>query len=191
MRLKDVVKCILGSIRCRVSGVKSGKNVYVGSRVHFECGNNVILGNNVSIRPDCDIFPSEGSGNGIEISDYSDIGTRNRLGGNVRIGKHVLLVPDNYIASVDHCFQEIDVPIMYQGAYEPHRNGHENLSIGDGSWIGCHCAIIGDVHIGKHVVIGANSVVTKDIPDFSVAVGCPARVVKRYDPSKGIWAKVE
>lgn len=129
MRLKDVIKCALGSFRCRIAGVSSGK--------------------------------------------------------------HVLLGPDNYIASVDHCFHEIEVPIMYQGAYEPHRNGHDNLSIGDGSWIGCHCAIIGDVHIGKHVVIGANSVVTRDIPDFSVAVGCPARIVKRYDPSKGLWTKLE
>ena len=60
-----------------------------------------------------------------------------------------------------------------------HKNGHDELKIGDGSWIGTHVAILGDVHIGAHCVIGANSVVTKDVPDYRVAVGSPAKVIKR------------
>lgn len=50
--------------------------------------------------------------------------------------------------------------------------------IGDGSYIGINTVIVGNVKIGKHCVIGANSVVTKDVPDYSVAVGIPARVIK-------------
>lgn len=62
-----------------------------------------------------------------------------------------------------------------------HKNGHEYLQIGDGSWIGTHVAILGDVNIGRHCVIGANSVVTKDVSDYCVAVGCPTKVVKRTE----------
>lgn len=50
--------------------------------------------------------------------------------------------------------------------------------IGEGSWIGENVCVCG-ANIGKHCVIGANSVVTKDIPDYSVAVGCPARIIKK------------
>jgi len=63
--------------------------------------------------------------------------------------------------------------------------------IGEGSWIGTKVSIIGSVRIGKHCVIGANSVVTKDIPDFSVAVGAPAKVIKRYDFERKEWIKCQ
>lgn len=55
----------------------------------------------------------------------------------------------------------------------------QTVSIGDGSYIGINAVIVGNVKIGKHCVIGANSVVTKDVPDYCVAVGSPARVIKK------------
>lgn len=54
----------------------------------------------------------------------------------------------------------------------------QKVYIGDGSYIGINTVIVGNVKIGKHCVIGANSVVTHDIPDYSVATGCPAKVIK-------------
>jgi acetyltransferase-like isoleucine patch superfamily enzyme len=65
-----------------------------------------------------------------------------------------------------------------------------NVVIGEHVWIGSNCVILPGVHIGEHSVVGAGSVVTKDIPSFSVAVGNPARVVRRFDPNKGIWIPV-
>lgn len=53
------------------------------------------------------------------------------------------------------------------------------MSIGDGSYIGINAVIVSNVKIGKHCVIGANSVVTKDVPDYCVAVGSPSRVIKK------------
>lgn len=53
------------------------------------------------------------------------------------------------------------------------------MSIRDGSYIGINVVIVGNVKIGKHCVIGANSVVTKDVPDYCVAVGSPAKVIKK------------
>ena len=58
--------------------------------------------------------------------------------------------------------------------------------IGEGSWLGENVCVCG-ASVGKHCVIGANSVVTRDIPDYCIAVGSPARVVKRYNFDKNTW----
>lgn len=163
------------------------RGVYIGRNVHITNGKNIKVGNNVSIRPCCDLF----AGDTFVIGDNCDIGTRNRIAGNVIIEKSVLFGPDNYICSTDHCYENINMPILEQGAYSPNKNGHNELRIGEGSWIGTHVAIIGDVHIGKHCVVGANSVVTKDIPDYSVAVGIPAKILRQYDPITEQWVLVK
>ena len=62
------------------------------------------------------------------------------------------------------------------------------VRIGEGSWLGENVSVCG-ASIGKHCVIGANSVVTKDIPDYCVAVGSPAKVVKKYDSEKKQWVR--
>ena len=62
--------------------------------------------------------------------------------------------------------------------------------IGEGSWLGTKVTVVGNVHIGKHCVIGANSVVTKNIPDYSIAVGIPARVVKQYNFETKCWERI-
>ena len=62
--------------------------------------------------------------------------------------------------------------------------------IGEGTWLGTNVVVVGNVRVGKHCVIGANSVVTKDIPDYSVAAGIPCRVIKRYDFEKEEWVRV-
>lgn len=80
---------------------------------------------------------------------------------------------------------------MNQKEVHINKNGHEELKIGNGSWIGTHVAIIGDVHIGKHCVIGANSVVTKDVPAFCVVAGIPAKVIKRYNSETQQWENVK
>lgn len=54
------------------------------------------------------------------------------------------------------------------------------MIIGHGSWLGTNVVIVGNVHIGYNCVIGANSVVTKDIPDYCVAVGAPVKIIKKY-----------
>lgn len=63
--------------------------------------------------------------------------------------------------------------------------------IGDGSWLGKNVVVIGNVSIGKNCVIAANSVVTKDVPDYSIAAGIPARVIKRYDFDRKEWVKLQ
>jgi len=88
-----------------------------------------------------------------------------------------------YITDCDHEYRNIDVPVIDQGIVQR----GQKVSIGEGSYIGINTVIVGNVTIGKHCVIGANSVVTKAIPDFSVAVGSPAKVIKRFDQQLKEW----
>lgn len=183
MGVKRIIKSLIGRVRILLSGVHGEGSVYIGSRFKVVNGANVRLGHGVSIRPDVDIF-AEGL---IKIGARSDIGSRNRISGTVTIEDAVLVGPDNYISSVDHDYSDISRPILDCGGRCGRKNGHSEVLIGEGSWIGTHCAIIGDVHIGKHCVVGANSVVTKDVPDYCVVCGAPAKVVKRYDFDLGKW----
>lgn len=89
----------------------------------------------------------------------------------------MLLSPNVYITDCDHEYRNVKVPVIDQGIVQK----GQKVSIGEDSYIGINAVIVGNVRIGKHCVIGANSIVNKDIPDFSVAVGCPAKVIKRYN----------
>lgn len=95
----------------------------------------------------------------------------------MKIGEKVLLSPNVYITDCDHEYRNIDIPVIDQGIVQR----GQKVSIGEGSYIGINTVIVGNVKIGKHCVIGANSVVTKDVPDYCVAVGSPARVIKTIE----------
>lgn len=92
---------------------------------------------------------------------------------SITIGDDVWTGPRVYITDQNHDYHRIDVPISQQSMPE------RPVVIGDGSWLGAGTVVLPGAHIGRHVTIGANSVVTGEIPDFSVAVGAPARVVRR------------
>ena len=89
-----------------------------------------------------------------------------------------------YITDQNHGYEDVSRPISQQS--QPERA----VVIGDGSWLGYGAVVLPGVTIGKHVVIGANAVVTQDIPDYSVAVGSPARVIRRHDSDLG-WVTVD
>lgn len=92
------------------------------------------------------------------------------IGDDVWTGHHV------YITDQNHGYRDPDLPISRQLPVE------RPVSIGSGSWLGHGSVILPGARIGRNVVIGANSVVTGEIPDYSIAVGAPARVIRRLDP---------
>jgi acetyltransferase-like isoleucine patch superfamily enzyme len=98
-------------------------------------------------------------------------------GGKIHIGDNCSIGPYVLIQASDHRFDDTTVPINKQG-WNP-----GEIVIKDDCWIGGHVTITRNVTIGKGSVIGANSVVTNDIPDYSVAVGCPARVIRMRSSS--------
>lgn len=113
-----------------------------------------------------------GRGSGIVAHFSIDIGD------DVWTGHHV------YITDQNHGYEDVTIPISRQSQPE------QAVRIGNRSWIGHGSVILPGVTIGHHVVIGANSVVTRDIPDYSVAVGAPAKVVRRYFEGRG-WCDVD
>lgn len=85
----------------------------------------------------------------------------------------------------NHNYSDIKRPIKDQGFVSK-----GPLVIKDNCWIGAHSTIVGNVTIGVGCVIGANSVVTSDIPDYSVATRVPARVLKQYNKKTEKWKNV-
>lgn len=98
--------------------------------------------------------------------------------------KNVLTADKVFITDNTHEFTDSTKPVSCQ----PIRM-LKPIVIGEGSWIGENVSIIGS-SIGKNCIIGANAVVTKDIPDHCIAVGNPARIIKRYDAATQAWMKV-
>ena len=105
----------------------------------------------------------------------------------VRIGSNVSITGNCSIVDVTHPFSDVH-DLRKIGA----RIGDEDsfVEIGDGSFIGFGSVILPNVRIGTHAVVGANSVVTHDVPDYSVAAGVPAVVRKRYDFVRQVWVSV-
>lgn len=93
--------------------------------------------------------------------------------GRVEIGRDVLLARNVYIADHSHRFDQIPVAVLNQGISEP-----ADVTIGDGAWLGQNVVVCPGVRIGRGAVVGANSVVKDDVPDYAIAVGSPARVVR-------------
>ena len=98
------------------------------------------------------------------------------IGDDVWTGHHV------HITDMNHGYERLDVPIANQWMDEV------PVVIGDGAWLGHGTVVLPGSRIGRHAVIGANSVVSGVVPDHSVAVGAPARVVRRHEPGEG-WVR--
>ena len=102
---------------------------------------------------------------------------------SIEIGDDVFTGHDVYITDASHGYEDVTLPIGRQfGESKPVR-------VGDGSWLGHGVVVLPGAQIGRHVAVGAGSVVTGSLPDFSVAVGSPARVVRRYVEGEG-WVRV-
>jgi acetyltransferase-like isoleucine patch superfamily enzyme len=121
----------------------------------------------------------------VTIGDRCLIGRGSGIVGHfsIEIGNDVWTGHNVYITDQNHGYEDVTRPISQQS--QPERA----VKIGDGSWLGYGSVVLPGVTIGEHCVIGANSVVTHDVPSFSVAVGVPARVIKKY--VDGSWVAVD
>lgn len=139
-------------------------------RIGKSVGQSIIVKHNAQI----------GAGIGLTIGDRSQLGHNCRIGNYVSIGCDVLMGPDVVIMTSAHAFEDPNMPINQQGALPIHP-----VNIGDDVWIGTRVIILPGVTIGKGAVIGAGSVVTKNVPPFAVVAGVPAKII-RYRGSKYI-----
>jgi acetyltransferase-like isoleucine patch superfamily enzyme len=95
----------------------------------------------------------------------------------VEIGDHCMLANGCVVTDADHRFDDPSRPVTWQGF-----TSRGPTKIGDNVWLGAHVVVTSGVTVGERCVVGANSVVTCDLPPFSVAAGAPARVLRRIEP---------
>lgn len=149
------------------------------------------IGNNTMIGPQVALSAGMMSGQVCLTDPVVVIGDRCLIGRGSGIVGHLSIVIEDdvwtghhvYITDQNHGYERTDIPISLQT--QPERA----VRIGAGSWIGAGSVILPGAQIGRHVTIGANSVVTGVIDDYSVAVGNPARVIKRLNES-GAWERI-
>lgn len=165
-----------------------GKNTYIDFPFRIDGYNNIAIGNNTYFQKRLWIYVStemHQKKSKLNIGSNCVFGYNNHIStlNNIEIEDYVLTANNVFISDNIHSYEDINIPIISQGI-----KFKKNVKIGHGTWIGENVCIIG-ANIGKNCVIGANSVITKDIPDYSIVVGSPGRVIKYYDINLNRWVK--
>ena len=170
-------------------GVTFGQNVVLRHPHKIEIGDNVIIDDNVvldakgqdnkGIKIGNDAFIGRNTifncknGN-IELGDKANIGFNSQIfsANFVKFGKNALVAAYSYFVGGTHKFDSLDKSPLEQGRQA------EGITIGDNIWVGAGVKVLDGVTIGRDCVIGTGAVVNSDIPDYSIAVGLPAKVIK-------------
>ena len=103
----------------------------------------------------------------------------------IEIGENTAIAANVTITDIHHPYTDVSKPI------ERNDITVTPVIIGADCKLYNNCVILPGSQIGKHVTVGANSIVSGNIPDYSVVVGCPAKIIKRYDFSQGLWRKTD
>jgi acetyltransferase-like isoleucine patch superfamily enzyme len=181
-----------------------GRNVTFGANVTLRHAHKIRIGDNVVVDDGCCLDAKGtdnqgitiGSGvfigrntilsckNGdIVIDDEANIGFNTEIfsASRVRVGKKVLIAAYTYLVGGDHLFDRVDIPVLDQP-----RNAR-GIDVGDHVWLGAHVVVTDGSTVGRDAIIGAGAVVVGEVPEFSIAVGIPAKVVRdRRPPAAGV-----
>jgi acetyltransferase-like isoleucine patch superfamily enzyme len=191
-----LIKYLFKRFLCLVRGVKqSGNNAYISPRAIVKRGQKINLGANVVVERGAKLWvDTEGSyiaiGDDSYLSSFCVLNTFDgwiKIGenctvnsyailyghGGLQIGNGVRIAPQVMLMPMNHLYKDPHIPIRKQGIKA------QGLKIEDDVWFGAGAIVLDGVTIGRGAVIGAGAVVSKDIPPYSVAVGVPARVIKK------------
>lgn len=148
-----------------IPGYKIGNALrgWCAKRLFKKCGENVVIKSMAYF----------GDGSQIEIGNNSQLGINCKVENDLILGDYVLMGPDVIIYSSSHEYCNPDIPVMLQGGKEK-----RPVVVGNDVWFGTRSVVMPGCKIGNHVIIGANSVVTHDIPDYAVVAGAPARIIR-------------
>lgn len=162
---------------------KKGKGSVIRRRTRIDVMpfNEFTLGRDSLIEDFATINNQVGS---VVIGERSLIGLSCVVIGPVSIGNDVMLAQHVVMSGLNHGFEDISKPINQQKCTTA------MIQIEDEVWIGANVVITAGTRVGRHAVIAAGSVVTKDVPPYTVVAGNPARIIKKYDPRTKEWKKV-
>lgn len=156
----DVViddQCCLDAKGSDNRGIVIGSGVFVGRNTILSCKNgDIVLEDRANLGFNCEIFSAA----------------------TVRVGPDVLMAAYTYLVGGDHLYDRTDVPVLQQGRTA------RGIDVGAGAWLGAHVVVTDGSTVGRDAIVGAGAVVVGAIPEFAIAVGTPAKVVRdrRADP---------
>ncbi len=165
------------SLAMRSSFESLGPRSRLSLPIQLEGAGRIAIGDHVYLGPGCWLLTHEPGGR-LEIGDGTSIAGYCVLSAatSVRIGRKVLFARNVYIADHRHGFEREETPVLEQEIADI-----SPVLIEDGAWLGQNVVILPGVTIGRGAVVGAGSVVRNDVPARCVAVGAPARVVRKLD----------
>jgi acetyltransferase-like isoleucine patch superfamily enzyme len=153
----------------RAAGASLGEDVFVAATAAVYC-DDLVLGDRSYVAAGAYLTGSLVFGTDCSVNPYAVVRGEIRLGNGVRIGAHTSILGFNHHMAPDR-------PIFQQGVFS------KGIVIGDDVWIGSNATILDGVTIGDHVIVAAAAVVTKDVEDWAVVAGNPARVLRSRRPS--------
>ena len=167
---KKVVLCLYYSLFRHLPyqplpGYKFGNKMrtWCAKQLFKQCGEDIVIKSKAYF----------GDGKNIVMGKGSQLGINCKVEDDLILGDYVLMGPDVIIYSSSHEYSNPNIPVMLQGAKE-----RRPVTVGNDVWFGARSIVMPGCKIGNHVIVGANAVVTHDVPDYAVVGGAPARIIK-------------
>jgi len=160
-----------------------GKRSVIRRRTRMD----VMPWNNFSLGDDSTIEDFSTINNGVGdvvIGDRTRIGLGNTLIGPISIGNDIMFAQNIVLSGLNHGFEDINTPISLQ------KTSTKLIIVEDEVWIGANSVIVAGVTIGKHAVVAAGSVVTKDVSPYTIVAGNPAKPLKKYNTNSKQWERI-
>lgn len=143
--------CCLDAKGTDNAGITIGSGVFVGRNTILSCKNgDIVIDDGANIGFNCEIFSAS----------------------RVRVGRDTLMAAYTYLVGGDHLYDRVDVPVLHQGRTA------RGIDVGDGAWLGAHVVVTDGSTVGRDAIVGAGAVVVGEVPEFAVAAGTPARVLR-------------
>jgi len=144
-------QCCLDAKGTDNQGITIGEGVFIGRNTILSCKNgDIIIEDKANLGFNCEVFSAS----------------------RVRIGRSILMAAYTYLVGGDHLYDRVDIPVLEQGRTA------RGIDVDDNVWLGTHVVVTDGSRIGRDAIIGAGAVVVGEIPEFAIATGIPAKVVR-------------
>ncbi len=144
-------QCCLDAKGTDNQGITIGEGVFIGRNTILSCKNgDIIIEDKANLGFNCEVFSAS----------------------RVRIGRSILMAAYTYLVGGDHLYDRVDIPVLEQGRTA------RGIDVDDNVWLGTHVVVTDGSRIGRDAIIGAGAVVVGEIPEFAIATGIPAKIVR-------------